>query len=191
MGVDTSLSLKEPNVSMDLDKSKKPVSTDLEDLDMLYINSLPDFISLKEGMAAHENGNMMKAWRCFNAHADLGNPTAKYWKGCYLWEGYTDKKDRTEALRLFKEAADDGVSDAQLQYAISLIGHPEFDGRVFIEYLEKAADNKNTTAQFDLGDLYIHGKFGIARDKSLGRKYLESAAEAGHSKAIEALQKFS
>ena len=73
-------------------------------------------------------------------------------------EGYIGKKDRVEASKLFKEAADDGSSDAQLRYALSLVGNPKFDIKVFIEYLRKAADSNNSTAQYNLGDLYIYSR---------------------------------
>ncbi len=199
-GFTTSPQLK-PDKYIDLDGSKGelgPVSVsdkgglDLPDLDMDFsIDDIPLIMPLEDGIVAHKRKDMQTAWECFNAHADLGNTTAKYWKGYYLWEGYSSQKDRAEASKLFKEAADDGLPDAQLRYAFSLVGNPgaKFDRKVFIEYLTKAADNNNSTAQFNLGDLYIHGKLGVTKNVPLGTKYLKLAALSNQPKAIEILQK--
>ncbi|CAI2166719.1 19772_t:CDS:10 [Funneliformis geosporum] len=145
---------------------------------------------LRDGIAAHKRNEWDTAWECFNAHAELGNTTAKYWKGYYLWEGYSCQKDRVEASKLYKAAADDGFPDAQLRYAFSLIDNPgiKFNKKIFIEYLIKASDNNSSTAQFNLGDLYFNGKMGVTKDVSLGKKYLNLAALNSHHKAIIMLQ---
>jgi len=189
--VTTSPPLK-PNGSIDFDGSREgldPVS--VLDLPDFSIDDIPLIMPLEEGIAAHKRKDMSTAWECFNAHADLGNTVAKYWKGYYLWEGYSSQKDRAEASKLFKEAADDGLPDAQLRYAFSLVGNPgsKFDRKVFIEYLTKAADNDNSIAQFNLGDLYVHGKLGVTNNIPLGTKYLKLAALSNLPKAIEILQK--
>ncbi|CAI2170749.1 13593_t:CDS:2 [Funneliformis geosporum] len=195
-GYNTSPALK-PDKTLDLDGSRAiSVSDeggfDLPDLDMEFsIDAIQEIIPLEEGIAAHKRKETEVAWECFNAHAELDNTTAKYWKGYYLWEGYAGQKDRVEASKLFQAAADDGLADAQLRYAFSLVGNPgtKFNKNVFIEYLTKAADNNNSTAQFNLGDLYIHGKLGVPKDELLGKKYLKLAALSNQPKAIEILQK--
>ena len=107
---------------------------DLPELDIDFdIDAIVEIMPLEEGIAAHKRKEMQVAWECFSAHADLDNTTAKYWKGYYLWEGYTGHQDKVEASKLFKEAADDGLPDAQLRYAFSLVGNPgaKFDKKVF------------------------------------------------------------
>ncbi|CAG8605991.1 17881_t:CDS:2 [Rhizophagus irregularis] len=188
-----------PDKSLDLDGSKAtaPVSIsdegglELPDMEDFSIDAIVEIMPLEEGIAAHKKKEFQVAWECFNAHSDLGNTTAKYWKGYYLWEGYACEKDRVEASNLFKEAADDGLPDAQLRYAFSLVGNPgaKFDKGVFIEYLTKAAENNNSTAQFNLGDLYMHGKLNVPKNEELGIKYLKLAALSNQPKAIEILQK--
>ncbi|RIA81175.1 kinase-like domain-containing protein [Glomus cerebriforme] len=200
--VPTSPDLK-PDKSLDLDGSKAAaaVPVSVSDEGGLELPAMEDFsidafeiMPLEEGIAAHKKKELQVAWDCFNAHADLGNTTAKYWKGYYLWEGYACQQDRVEASKLFKEAADDGLPDAQLRYAFSLVpgnpGNPgKFDKKVFIEYLTKAAGNNNSTAQFNLGDLYLNGKLNVTKDEELGIKYLRLAALANQPKAIEILRK--
>ncbi|RIB21201.1 hypothetical protein C2G38_2177351 [Gigaspora rosea] len=48
----------------------------------------------------------LQLWKCFKENADLGNLSAKYWKGYYLYNGYDGvvEKDQTSAMELFKEA---------------------------------------------------------------------------------------
>jgi TPR repeat protein len=152
-----------------------------------FYHSIP---TLDDGIKAHKRKDVTRAWDIFCEHADLGSAKAKYWKGYYLWEGYANQKDRKQASSLFKEAADDGLANAQLRYAFSLVDvqSPEFDQKIFIEYLTKAANNQNSTAQFNLGDLYLNGKLGVSRDVELGKKYLRLAAIANQPDAIKILQ---
>ncbi|RHZ46459.1 hypothetical protein Glove_621g21 [Diversispora epigaea] len=155
------------------------------------LDKIPQIILLEEGIAAHRKGEHAKAWECFLAHADLDNATAKFWKGYYLWEGIEVEKDREQASRLFKEAADDEIADAQLRYAFSLVNNPpvKFDREIFLKYITKAAHNNNPTAQFNLGEIYLRGKLGNEKDKKLGIKYLRLATLNNHPKAKELLQK--
>ncbi|RIA99792.1 hypothetical protein C2G38_2237805 [Gigaspora rosea] len=149
---------------------------------------------LESGFEAHKIKDRETAWKIFCAHADLGNITAKYWKGYYLSEGYSVIKDQIQACELFKETADYGIVDAQLDYAFSLLDNIsgfEFDLNEFIKYLTKAADNGNIIAQFNLGDMYLHGKLDCKVDEKLGVKYLKLAALNNHTEAIEILKKLS
>ena len=147
-------------------------------------------MTLDEGIRAHKAKDYKTAWTCFQANAALNNSGAKYWKGYYLWEGHGGYKDRELAAQLFKEAADEGVPDAQLRYAFSLVENKtKFNKEEFIKYLRLAAENSNPTAQFNLGDMYLNGKLGVPKDKELGIKYLKLAALNRHPKANEVLKK--
>ncbi|CAG8545691.1 10875_t:CDS:2 [Diversispora eburnea] len=185
-----------PDKALDLDGSAVSISDegglDLPDMDMDFnIDEIPQIIPLEEGIAAHRNKEHAKAWKCFLAHADLNNATAKYWKGYYLWEGIEIEKDRKQACELFKEAADDEIADAQLRYAFSLVNNPpvKFDRDIFLKYITKAADNNNPTAQYNLGEVYFYGKLNQKKDEELGKKYLRLAALNNQPKAKEVLQK--
>ncbi|CAB4398666.1 unnamed protein product [Rhizophagus irregularis] len=190
-----------PDKTIDLDGTlykNDPVSVsdqggeDLPEFeDDFSLDSIPEIPTLDDGISAHKKKETTKAWDIFCEHTNLGSTKAKYWKGYYLWEGYAGQKDRKQASTLFKEAADDGLADAQLRYAFSLVGNQgsKFDRKVFIEYLTKAAENQNSTAQFNLGDLYLNGKLGVPQNVELGKKYLRLAALTNQPKAIEILQK--
>ncbi|CAH1761768.1 4197_t:CDS:2 [Entrophospora sp. SA101] len=184
-----------PSKSIDFDGSlkegKKPVSISEED-GSIQLNKFPQSsttMMLDDGIKAHKAKDHKTAWACFQKHADFNNPKVKYWKGYYLWEGYCGRKDKVAAAKLFKEAADGGVPDAQLRYAFSMIGNKaNFNEEEFIRYLKLAANNDNSTAQYSLGDVYINGKLDITKDEEEGIKYLKLAALNKHPKANELLK---
>jgi TPR repeat protein len=71
-----------------------------------------------------------------------------------MYFGTTCTKDRNEASKLFKEAADFGYADVQVRYAFSLIlDNSEIDEEEFTKYIRKAAENNNISAQYNLGYL--------------------------------------
>ncbi|RHZ75865.1 hypothetical protein Glove_209g131 [Diversispora epigaea] len=190
IGKETSVKLL-PDKELDLDGSRAVSISDGGGFDLPKMNFSLEIISLEEGITAHKKKEHAKAWKCFLAHADLKDSAAKYWKGIYLWEGIEVNKDRKQACELFKEAADDDIAEAQLSYAFSFVNNPlvKFDHEIFLKYITKAADNKNPTAQFSLGEVYLYGKLNKKKDEKLGKKYLILAALNNQPKAKELLQK--
>ncbi|CAH1768135.1 13272_t:CDS:2 [Entrophospora sp. SA101] len=177
-----------PSITIDFDGSlrggKKPISVSDKDISSQF-KEPP-----QEGISAHKIKDYKTAWTCFQARVDLDNSKAKYWKGYYLWEGYCGYKDKTLATKLFKEAADEGVADAQLRYAFSFFeDKTRYNQEEFIQYLKMAADNSNSNAQFNLGDIYINEKLGVEKDIVEGTKYLKLAALNKHPKATEILKR--
>ncbi|RIA88664.1 kinase-like domain-containing protein [Glomus cerebriforme] len=183
---DENLPALSPNKSIDFDGSK----------DSLIIpdDLINQIIPLDEGILTFRMGDHQKAWECFDYHASNGSITAKYWKGRYLWDGYLDniKGREKEGKALLKEAADEGISDAQLRYAFTLLNFlDEGDNRkIFMDYITKAAtEGDNDTAQYNLGDIYYKGKCKIPKDEDEGIKWLKMAALRNNTKAIEFLRK--
>jgi hypothetical protein len=178
------------NRSLRVDGSKETVNANLALPDEAIIKPI---ISIEEGILAYKNKEHQKAWECFDFHTKNNNTTAKYWKGRYLWEGYLDGiKEREEGKELLKEAADDGNSDAQLRYAFTLSNNldEESNRQIFLEYLKKAAnEGNNSTAQFNLGDIYYKGKCNVLKDENEGIKWLLKAAYQENSKAKKLLKK--
>ncbi|RGB43082.1 kinase-like domain-containing protein [Rhizophagus diaphanus] len=174
--------------TLDLDGSKANDDLVLPDENVSLI--IPK-ISLNEGILAYREGDHQKAWKCFEYHAENGNTVAKYWKGRYLWEGIHDGiKGREEGKELLKIAADEGYPDAQLRYAFTLknvLG--EDDNRnLFMNYITKAAEGNNDTAQYNLGDIYYKGKLNIPKDENEGIKWLKLAALHDNARAIKFLE---
>ena len=144
--------------------------------------------ALREHRAA--NGNKGLAWETFNLYAGIGDVNAKYWVGYYLYyemvklDQPVSKEERLKmAAKMFKEAADAGLPEAQLRFGHCLwrgVG-TEKDDRQAIEYFKIAADNGNTTAMYNIGNLYYNGI-----DVELGMKYLKRAAYCGQAEAAKA-----
>jgi TPR repeat protein len=161
--------------------------TDYSNATQVVVPLLP----VKEGLKAHKLGDYEKAWKCFEANANVGDILAKYWQGYYYLEGKYQKKNKKRAMELFKEAADAGNADAQLRYAFCLIDkeNNHIDSGKFMKYLKLAADNNNATALYNLGDVYFSGKLGIKKDQEKGIHYLRRAALHNQIKAMEILKK--
>ncbi|CAG8700280.1 1841_t:CDS:2, partial [Acaulospora morrowiae] len=174
----------------ELFESQMNIKEDLDNLEEeeFDIDEIEPIISLEEGLRAHQYKKHDIAWKCFDANAKLGNSRAKYWQGYYYHEGYHVKEDKRKAMELFKEAADEGVHEAQLRYASTLIKLDPTATKEFLEYLTRSAVNGNSTARFNLGNVYYQGKFDIPVDKKKGLTYLRLAAANDHKKALKMLR---
>ncbi|CAB5344944.1 unnamed protein product [Rhizophagus irregularis] len=190
-----------PQKSLDLDGTGTPIISDadaegegmeLPECENFTLDfEIDTMITLEEGINAHKNRDYEKAWKCFEYHALNGSACAKHWMGYYLWGGRSVEKNQEEAARLFKEAADKGIHDAQLRYAFTLqesLGKKK-EREEFIKYLTLAADGGNSTAQFNLGDAYIKGKLNIPKDEKKGLYYLRLSVLQVHPNAVKLLEK--
>jgi hypothetical protein len=187
-----------PQKTLDLDGTAASKTSDADIAEDTGVE-LPEFedftleietvISLEEGIKAHKSREHEKAWECFKFHAENGDAYAKHWMAYYLWEGKYVQKDEVEAAKLFKEAADKGVPDAQLRYAFTLkksLGKKK-ERDEFIKYLTLSADGGVSTAQFNLGDAYANGKLGLQKDEKKGIHYLKLSALQGQPNAVKLL----
>jgi TPR repeat protein len=180
-----------PRNSLDLDAIVTPQFNDTNILEEDMLNfEIDTMITFEEGMEAHRNLEHEKAWECFKYHAKNGNAYAKYWMGYYLWKGIHIQKNQDEAVKLIKEAADKGVPDAQLRYAITLqkdlVKKEKRDE--FMKYLTLSADGGNSNAQFNLGNLYINGKLNVPKVEKKGIHYLKLSALQDHQNAVKLLE---
>lgn len=164
-------------------------------------------MDLEKGIELHKQKDYKNAWKCFKENADLGNLSAKYWKGYYLYNGYDDivEKDQISAMELFREASDNDhphgykVDDAQYRYAILLISNLNDDDdddddtkqknyEQILHFLKLAANNNNVEAMYYLGGIYLKGKLGEQKNEELGLLYLNLAANNNHEKSINLLK---
>ncbi|CAG8578086.1 1894_t:CDS:2 [Diversispora eburnea] len=132
-------------------------------------------------------------WKCFEEYAALGDIDAKYWKGYYLY--YNELKgpkelesQRTEeAMQLFKEAADEGnIPEAQLRYGNYLSKMGKKEKTLAPKYFQKAADNGNVMAMYNIGNMYYRGIL-VKKNIAEGERYLRLAACNQNKPAIELL----
>ncbi|CAG8494190.1 7731_t:CDS:2 [Dentiscutata heterogama] len=169
-------------------KTKKEFKEKPETIDFL--------MPIEKGIECHQKREYDKAWKCFEENSALGDLLAKYWQAYYLLNGYGVKENKERAKQLFKEAADNDHTNAQLQYALLLlqdIVKEKSDSKKgimsdeIIHYLRLSADNKNTDAMFYLGEIYYNGNHETQKNEELGLKYLNLAANNGNDKAIKLL----
>ncbi|CAB4467417.1 unnamed protein product [Rhizophagus irregularis] len=167
--------------SIKMDEDYNIVFDDDDDDDLLPFNNV---IELHNKPNKTEQDKKL-AWEYFNAHAELGNKNALFWKAHYLSEGYYVEKDKKKAIPLFKEAADAGVAEAQYRYAMEFI---KVNPDIFLDYLTQSAENGYILAMYNLGMCYTKGQHA-PKNTDKGIEYLKIAALKGHEKAIDALKK--
>ncbi|RIB12389.1 kinase-like domain-containing protein [Gigaspora rosea] len=148
------------------DKEVPRMSLTPEDDDNIKVSEVINFaefnyMTMKEATLAHRvtNGNLVMAYKCFNAYAQTGNLKAKYFLGYYLYRKlvntpYSDKDREKRAAQLFKEVAD------------------------------SAADNGLAVGMYNAGNIFYAGLTGV-KDEELGIKYIREAAQHNHSEAME------
>lgn len=109
-----------------------------------------------------------------NAEQEKSVPGAtEYANGLAAW----GKKDCEEAAKCFLAAAEQGHTDAMVLYAVNCLGKGKGVGKdenAAMEWLKKAADAGNTTAQA------FYGTALVGQDrKSEGIEYLKRSADSG------------
>ncbi|RIA89380.1 kinase-like domain-containing protein [Glomus cerebriforme] len=170
------------NIPLNLHSSKDLKIQEDKYIDINSIEIEP-IIPIRDGIKAHKDKDYEKAWKCFERQAENQSSVGKYWKAYYLMEGFLDqKKDKVAALTLFKEAADEGIVNAQYHYACALLldknltsklgGNP----RDAIKYIQLAAENGSSSAQFQMGEAYSRGKLGYERNLELAKLWYQRAA---------------
>ncbi|HEV2327512.1 MAG TPA: tetratricopeptide repeat-containing serine protease family protein [Verrucomicrobiae bacterium] len=112
--------------------------------------------------------------------AGKGDAKAQFTLGIYYYEN----KDYVDALKWYKEAADQGNRLAQYNlgtmYANGIVVNTNF-AEAF-KWLRESAEQGLTEAQYSLGICYDLGK-GTARDYKQAAKWFRKAAEQGHVNA--------
>ncbi|RHZ83162.1 hypothetical protein Glove_99g178 [Diversispora epigaea] len=184
-----------------------------------FLMSIIPIFKLSDGIKAHEQGDHQKAWECFNLHSANNNPRAKYWKAYYLWNGIYEKKNCELAIKILKEAANQNDSKAQFFYAsILLKENDEKDNEQdnnnnnnnnnnkredndndkdritkkyneYLTYMTLAANNNNLDALYNLGLIYLNGKYNVEKNEEKAIQYLKLASLKEEQRSIESLDK--
>lgn len=92
--------------------------------------------------------------------------------------------DVTTAMARLKKAADVGHAPAQVLLA-DILDQAEFNEEA-VSYYRKAAEQGNADGEFGLGNMIASGE-GVKRDAAEARKWITSAADKNHPRAIAAL----
>ena len=97
---------------------------------------------------------------------------------------YYNQKNYTEAVKFFRQAAEQGHASAQnkLGYCYRKgYGVPKDDSKA-VEWYRKAAEQGNAYAQYNLGFCYYNGN-GVTKDYTKAVEWYRKAAEQGHASA--------
>ncbi|PKY46742.1 hypothetical protein RhiirA4_444481 [Rhizophagus irregularis] len=179
-----------PSNSLNDKSDEIPDDVDFSNIDVDFEPLIP----ISEGVKAYKEKNHEKAWKCFNEQAENQNSLGKYWKAFYLWGGLFNQKDKLAALALYKEAADDGITDAQYRYALSLLDK-DIKSKIqtnskeeAVKYLRIAAENGSGSAQFQIGEGYYNGNLGYAQNLEMAKLWYKRAALKDDKKAKERLK---
>ncbi|CAG8454087.1 7563_t:CDS:2 [Ambispora gerdemannii] len=180
------------------DDQKDELEPEFEEEELVIENpKMPLTDAIKEHKK--KDGDKQLAWRTFSEYKAIGDLLGKYWVGYYVYYNILDwpedekpKEQRLrEAAMLFKQAADDGeIPEAELRFGHCLWKGDgvEKDVSQAIKYFVRSADHGNSTAMYNVGNLYYNG-LGTKQDQPKGEQYLKLAAYNGHPKAAEMCKK--
>jgi TPR repeat protein len=105
--------------------------------------------------------------------------------GRCLEEGIGCDRNETEALKLYRKAAEQGYARAQSNlgvfYQRGCCGVDKDEAEAVMWY-RKAADQDNAIAQYNLGVCYEYG-YGVVSDKAMARVWYNKAANQRHQMA--------
>ena len=100
------------------------------------------------------------------------------------------EENKAEALRLYLEAANEGVANAQCNLGrMYYLGEGvEANYGEALKWYQKAAAQGLAEAQFSIGLIYEYGK-GVPKDKAEAAKWYKKAAEQGYEDAQASLKR--
>jgi uncharacterized protein len=88
-------------------------------------------------------------------------------------------------VKWFRKAADQGDIEGELQ-----LGFHYFSGQGVLQdfaeakkWLQRAGDQGNPAVQFDIGEAYDNGRFGVPKDDAEAAKWYRKAADEGYPNA--------
>ncbi|EGF93449.1 sel1 repeat family protein [Asticcacaulis biprosthecium C19] len=133
-------------------------------------------------MAAWDRGDIGGGHQYFLQAAQKGYAPAQYMAGSDLRHGYGVKKDISLAMPWLLKAAEQGLADAQNDYAkVYFYGEDgiEADPEKAIPWLRRAADQGYLHSQTLLAEAYYNAT-GVDQDTDKGLVLYTKAAEGGH-----------
>lgn len=120
--------------------------------------------------------------------SDPRSSTEQYCLGLSHAFALNHKKDRAEAVKWFRKAADQNhaAAAAVLGYLYERGDGVRADPAEAAKWYRKSADQNNSDGLFNLGRAYEHG-IGLSKDVSQARTYYQKAMAAGSRDAQQAL----
>lgn len=131
----------------------------------------------RDGFGVPPDGNKAKA--LYEKAAELGEASA-YIELSKMYSAENDNKDLAEAEKVLLQALAAGNMDAYCQ--LGRMFEAEGDMHKAAQFYEKAAENGDLQAQYDIGYMYKNGD-GVKKDLEKGAKWMVLAAERGSAAA--------
>ena len=121
----------------------------------------------------------------FNIGASRHHHKSMFMYATMLLHGIAIKQNVTEALNIFKEAADENFLPACAQYARILMHgiYVAVDKKLAAKYYKKAADLGHLQSMFSYATMLLNGE-GIQKDVTKAIEYYKSAADQGHVQSM-------
>ncbi len=137
----------------------------------------------EDGVAAYGKKDYSKALVLFKRSYAAGELRAANHMGLMYRDGKGVAKNKKEALKWFKLAAEKGDADAQ--YNLGMMHYAGFGKKHYKEnseayrWVRKAAEQGHAKAQFRLGEMYDNGE-GVREDSKEALKWYTASANAGY-----------
>jgi len=132
------------------------------------------YAGFDDGKAAYDRGDYVKAYKEFKPLAEEGNAEAQYFVGFMYDTGEGVAKDKDEAAKWYRKAAEQGHLEAQLRMLTCYLVH-EKD----IDWLRKSAEEGDAIAQCLLGTAFAKGQ-GVPQDHAEAAKWYRMSADQGN-----------
>jgi TPR repeat protein len=153
----------------------------------------------KFGFSAYQNGHKAEAMEAYRYAAEKGQLGASWALARMYAEGDGVPEDDYEAFKFYAEIAaqdvepgspeESYVSDALVALGnyskTGIEGTPVAADTVAAQeyYMRAAANYRNPTAQFEMGQMFLRGEGGLKKSVKRAGQWLQLAAEKGHAGA--------
>jgi TPR repeat protein len=131
-----------------------------------------------------------KAVKIYKRAVELGNAEAALRLGQLYVTGDGVKLDKNKALQLYRTAADRGLAHAQAKLAELLLENNSSPDEEIFRLLELAAKQGLTSAEYNVGLRYVHGR-GVKSDLEEAKRWFGRAAAKGHNQSVSVLERIS
>lgn len=125
-----------------------------------------------------EKRDYIEHFDCVSELAESGYAPAQLMLGVYYNRGVQTEKNSVLAEKWYRQAAEQGLDNAQLNLGAMLVKQGRYDEG--ITWFTKAAERGFADAQFNLGVMYNKGQ-GVAQNSAQAFYWFEQAAYQHHT----------
>ncbi len=120
--------------------------------------------------------------------AEKGCPQCQMKMGLDYFVGQNVRRDDLEGKKWFEKAAERGYLPAIQKVLCAASDRYHLDEERWLYWIKKAAHLNDPFRQFQLGQYYEQGRYGLEKDMKQARYWYEKAAALGEKDAIKRLE---